>query len=95
MNDKKLKIIILKNIKDNPQDWNMKIKGVDDEKIIDQIRYLDTNNYFLNSPLYADNTVYIISHVKLSEKGKDYIINNSLIGKLKSIAKELWKKISF
>ena len=81
MNKKKLRYAILKEIDSGNKNLSEKDFLVTADEFDESIRFLSREDY-LNGVTYADNRPWLFENaVYLTEKGEDYLEQNSLLGK--------------
>lgn len=93
MDKKKLRYAILKILDENKNPFNeLQNDEISESDILEQGRFLSREDY-IDGNLYADNTIYMWGH--LTEKGEDYLDENSKFAKAYSVAKEIRDWIPF
>ncbi len=94
MNNKKLRYAILKEIRDKNFPLTEEKLGIDADIFDENIRFLGREHYILNV-YYTDNRPKVQKLVTLTEKGENYLEENSAVAKTYKGLKELrdWIKI--
>lgn len=88
MNKKKLRYAILKELEKGNENISEETFCVEGNEFYEQVRFLDREKY-ITTPMYGDDIVHVMSFVLLTEKGENYLEENSNLAKAYSIAKEL------
>lgn len=95
MNRKKLRFAILKQIDEGNLSTTMyEEMNVDHEIWVDEVRWLSREG-FITKSVYADDTVYIFLNTRLTDKGEQYLHENSSLVKLYRISKEARSWVPF
>ncbi|WP_243357275.1 YjcQ family protein [Bacillus litorisediminis] len=94
MNKDKLRYAILKEFDNGNRSFTYTDLGVEINVYEDQMRFLSREGY-IQGVLYADDTVYSINQVVLTEKGEKYLEENSKLSKLYRGLKEIKEFIMF
>lgn len=94
MNKKKMRYAILKELDKGNANLTEETFGVSSDEFFDQVTFLDREG-FISKPMYASDIVYSMSMVKITEKGENYLQNNSALAKTYKAAKEIksWMSI--
>ena len=93
MDKKKLRYAILKILDENKNPFNeLQNDEISESDILEQGRFLSKEDY-IDGNKYSDNTIHMWGH--LTEKGEDYLEENSRFAKAYSIAKEIRDWIPF
>ncbi len=93
MEKKKLRYAILKTLDEDGDPFNeLQNEEVSEMGILEQGRFLSREGYIVGNK-YGDNTIFMWGH--LTEKGEDYLEENSKFAKAYSVAKEIRDWIPF
>lgn len=93
MDKKKLRYAILKTLDDKKNPFTVLPNAeVTEEDILEQGRFLSREDYITKN-FYADNTIYMWG--QLTEKGEEYLDENSTFAKAYSVAKEIREWLPF
>jgi len=88
MDKKKLRYAILKELDKENKNIDENYFGVSEDDYFEQVAFLSREDY-ITKPLFASNKVYSLHTVVLTEKGEDYLDENSEWSKFYSAAKEI------
>ncbi|NKC66732.1 YjcQ family protein [Vagococcus fluvialis] len=94
MDKKKLRYAILKKMDANENNVTANFFGVTEEEFFENVTFLSREGY-ITKPMYADNIVFNMSFSRITEKGENYLEENSMLNKGYKIAKEVrdWIKL--
>lgn len=87
LDKKKLRYAILKVLEEKKDPFNVLVsESISDSEVFEQGKFLQRESYITKNH-YADDTIYIWG--ELTEKGEDYLQENSKLSKAYALAKEL------
>ena len=94
MDKKKLRYAILKKMDAKENNVNADFFGVTEDEFFENVTFLSREGY-ITKPMYASDIVYSMSFSKITEKGENYLEENSTLNKGYKIAKEIrdWIKL--
>lgn len=88
MDKRKIRYAILKELDKGNTNLTEETFGVSSDEFLDQVTFLEREGY-ITKPMYASNIVYSMSMVKITEKGENYLEDNSALAKTYKVAKEI------
>ena len=93
MDKKKLRYAILKVLEEKNDPFKILVsEDISENDVLEQGNFLQREGY-IKGNLYADNTIYFWG--KLTEKGENYLEENSKLSKAYAMAKEVRDWIPF
>lgn len=94
MDKKKLRYAILKRMDSNENNVTADFFGVTEQEFLENVSFLDREGY-ITKPMYASNIVHGMGLSRITEKGENYLEENSKLSKGYKLAKELRDWIKF
>jgi hypothetical protein len=94
MDKKKLRYAILKKMDANEVNVTADFFGVTEKEFFENVTFLDREGY-ITKPMYGSNMVYGMSQSRITEKGENYLEENSKLNKGYKLSKEIRDWIKF
>ncbi|WP_170923021.1 hypothetical protein A5821_002175 [Enterococcus sp. 7F3_DIV0205] len=94
MDKKKLRYAILKKLDVNEDNVTADYFGITGKEFFENVIFLDREGY-ITKPMYGSNMVYGMGLSRITEKGENYLEENSKLSKGYKVAKEIRDWIKF